>query len=91
MCTKYSDFVEGVSHTLAPENRPEFMNPLRNPDVDSIYEYAARKAREDTIWELLTHFGFSCPGGELTPICDMCGANAYCIELRSTQQQAGEP
>lgn len=23
------------------------------------------------------------PGGEVTPICDLCGANKYCIELRS--------
>jgi hypothetical protein len=43
-------------------------------------------ARKDTIRELLRHFKFNCPGESISPICDMCNANPYCIELRQQQE-----
>jgi len=53
---------------------------------------ATLSARKDTIRELLTNFKFGCPGGVISPICDMCGANQYCIELRqSTTAQEPRP
>jgi hypothetical protein len=45
---------------------------------------ATLKSRTDTIYELLKHFKFNCPGEQPTPICDLCGANMYCIELRQS-------
>lgn len=44
-----------------------------------------QKTRENTIIELLTYFKFSCPGGEPSPICDICGASPFCIDLRNAK------
>jgi hypothetical protein len=45
---------------------------------------AAAQSRQNTIYEMLKDLGFGCPGKPLTPICDLCKANKYCIELRHT-------
>ena len=52
-----------------------------------VAEKAATEARHAAIYEILTDLKFACPGGEPTPICDLCGANRYCIELRSKEQK----
>lgn len=51
--------------------------------IEVYKRYYKQLIRKLTIKELLTHFKFLCPGGDLTPMCDMCGANPYCIELRT--------
>lgn len=48
----------------------------------AIVQKYKEQTRSETIWEVLKHLKFNCPGGEATPICDMCNANLYCIELR---------
>lgn len=40
-------------------------------------------ARRETIYELLKHLKFACPGAPRSCICDVCGADQYCTELRS--------
>jgi hypothetical protein len=51
--------------------------------LDMHDEYVKKQARHSAIYEILKDFKFACPGGEITPICDLCGANLYCNELRS--------
>ena len=53
-------------------------------------QQAIARARVDVIYEILKDLKFSCPGGDLTPICDLCGANKYCIELRLAQPEPTE-
>lgn len=45
-------------------------------------EPRASDIRKAVIYELLKDLGYGCPGGEATPICEMCKANQYCTELR---------
>lgn len=59
------------------------------PDFGEQHNAAIRNAtRQETIYEILKHFRFSCPGGEVTSICDLCGANQYCNEIRQSKAEA---
>ena len=69
-------------------NRKELFSQIVCPNCkEDVAEKAAVGARHAAIYEILTDLEFACPGGEPTPICDLCGANRYCIELRSKEQK----
>jgi aromatic ring-cleaving dioxygenase len=69
-------------------NRKELFSQIVCPACkEDVAEKAAAEARHAAIYEILTDLKFACPGGEPTPICDLCGANRYCIELRSKEQK----
>lgn len=69
-------------------NKKEMFSQIVCPNCrEDVAEKAAAEARHAAIYEILTDLKFACPGGEPTPICDLCGANRYCIELRSKEQK----
>ncbi len=55
---------------------------MTEPQCNEVQAYEKKEIRKDTIWKLLKHFKFACPGEPITPICNMCGANKYCEEIR---------
>jgi len=85
-------------YTIADEDMPEkcpesciykrFSKNMENSAKhDAVIATAAREQeRKDTIFELLKHFKFACPSDPVNPICGMCGANKYCVELRNQEK-----
>jgi len=79
-CSSYSSCDECIASAR------DRVNAIKSESVRA----ATLAARNNTIREMLTYFKFGCPGGSVSPICDMCGANPYCIELRQSTTAGDE-